>query len=78
MPDVDETREFLLENLAYNQVLEKFAYAPGVGAAAIDAPRRNLTGDPYFTDGLRVVLWIAAEPTDLQDISYEAWSDPEQ
>ena len=76
-PDVDETREFLLENLAYSQVLAKIAYVGGVGRAHIDTPRANLTGDPYFTDGLRVVLWIASEPTDLDDIGYEAWSDPE-
>ena len=74
---MDETREFLLENLAYHQVLAKFAYVGGVGAAAIDRPRANLTGDPYFTDGLRVVLWIADELTDLEDIHYENWADPE-
>lgn len=76
-PDVDETREFLLENLAYNQVLTKFAYVGGVGAASIDEPRANLTGDPYFTDGLRIVLWISSEPSDLQEIEYEEWADPE-
>jgi len=76
-PDVDETREFLVENLAYSQVLAKLAYVGGVGAAPIDDPRANLTGDPYFTDGLRVVLWVASELTDLQDIEYERWSDPE-
>jgi hypothetical protein len=77
-PDVDETREFLLETLAYSQVLEKFAYVGGVGAAPIDQPRANLTGDPYFTDGLRVVLWIADQPTDLDEIDYEVWADPER
>lgn len=76
-PDVDETREFLVENLAYHQVLAKLAYVGGAIAASIDAPRGNLTGDPYFTDGLRVVLWISLGLTDLQDIQYEAWSDPE-
>lgn len=76
-PDVDETREFLLENLAYSEVLAKFAYVGGVGAAPIDEPRANLTGDPYFTDGLRVVMWISPKPSGLQDIKYEAWSDPE-
>jgi hypothetical protein len=76
-PDVDETREFLLENLAYSQVLAKFAYVGGVGAAPVDSPRGNLTGDPYFTDGLRVVLWISTEPVDLQEIEYEEWSEPE-
>ena len=75
-PDVDETREFLVENLAYNQVLEKFAYVGGVGETPIDQPRGNLTGDPWFTDGLRVVLWIAPELTSLDDIEYVDWITP--
>ncbi|MDH4047242.1 MAG: LssY C-terminal domain-containing protein [Gammaproteobacteria bacterium] len=76
-PDVDETREFLIENLAYNQMLAQFAYVGGVGAAPIESPRGNLTGDPYFTDGLRVVMWIPSKPTDLQDIRYVEWTEPE-
>ena len=75
-PDVDETREYLLENLAYRQVLDKFAYVEGVGAAPVDEPRGNLTGDPYFTDGHRLVMWIGHNPTDLQDIEFEAWAEP--
>ena len=75
-PDVDETREFLLENLAYSQALAKFAYVGGVGAAPIDAPRHNLTGDPYFTDGYRVVLWVSSEPVDISDIEVVQWSEP--
>ena len=55
-PDVDETREFLLENLVYSQALQQFAYVRGVGEAPMDQPRGNLTGDPYFTDGYRLVL----------------------
>jgi len=76
-PDVDETREFLVENLAYNQVLEKFAYVGGVGETPMDEPRPNLTGDPWFTDGLRVVLWLPSEPTNLEDIEYVDWTVPE-
>ncbi len=71
-----ETREFLLENLAYSQVLQKYAYVRGVGEAPIESPRHNLTGDPYFTDGLRLVMWIDSKPTDLDNIGYEEWVDP--
>jgi len=75
-PDVDETREFLVENLAYNQVLEKFAYVGGVGETPMDQPRGNLTGDPWFTDGMRVVLWIPSDLTTLDDIEYVNWITP--
>lgn len=76
-PDVDETREFLLENLAYHQMLSKFAYVGGSNKSSIEEPGRNLTGDPYFTDGLRLVMWIASDPVNLQDIKYVGWSKPE-
>jgi len=75
-PDVDETREFLLENLVYTQALKKFAYVDGVGAAAMDQPRGNLTGDPYFTDGYRLVLWVTSQPVDLSDLEVEYWRVP--
>ena len=75
-PDVDETREFLLEDLAYAQALAKFAYVEGAGAASMDAPRSNLTGDPYFTDGYRVVLWVASKPVAIKDIQVVDWREP--
>jgi hypothetical protein len=75
-PDVDDTREFLVENLAYNQVLSRLAYVGGVGATPVDQPRGNLTGDPYFTDGLRAVIWVSSTLTDLEDIEYLDWHKP--
>ncbi len=75
-PDVDETREFLLEDLAYSQSLAKIAYVEGVGAASMDEPRGNLTGDPYFTDGYRLVLWVTSQPVDIADIEFEDWKRP--
>ncbi len=67
-PNVDETREYLVEDLAYAQSLAALGYVKGVGAAPYDAPRGNLTGDPYFTDGLRVVLFVSAEPRNISEI----------
>ena len=75
-PDVDETREYLVENFAYNQVIRKIGYVGGVGAAPLDEPRANLTGDPYYTDGLRVVLWFADDPVDLDEIEFARWTSP--
>jgi hypothetical protein len=75
-PDVDETREFLLENLVYSQALQKVAYVGGVGEAPMDQPRGNLTGDPYFTDGYRIVLWVTSRPVDIADLEIEHWRIP--
>ena len=75
-PDVDETREFLLENLADSQGLKAIGYVEGVGAAPLDSPRENLTGDPYFTDGYRVVLWVSSKPMDIAEIEVLPWREP--
>jgi hypothetical protein len=67
-PDVDETREFLLEDLAYAQSVKGFGYVAGVGAAPYDTPRANLTGDPYFTDGRRMLIFVSSDPVDISEI----------
>jgi len=69
-PDVDETREYLLENLVYAQSVSAVGYVGGVGAATFDRPRGNLTGDPYFTDGLRVVVFLSSESVAIDEIDY--------
>jgi hypothetical protein len=75
-PDVDETRNFLIQDLWYSFGLLKNAFVKGVGAAPISEPRRNLTGDPYFTDGLRAVLWVSGVPVDLEDVEFVDWEIP--
>jgi len=67
-PDVDEARGALGEDMAYSQGLTKIGYATGVGAAPRDAPRENLTTDPYYTDGFRLVLVFDRAPTSLDEI----------
>jgi hypothetical protein len=67
-PNVDETREFLLEDMAFSQAVSRFGHVGGVGAAPYEAPRGNLTGDPYFTDGKRVVMWFSGESLGLDEI----------
>jgi hypothetical protein len=75
-PDVDEARSGLIQDLAYSQALARFAFVEGVGAAPQDDPRRNLTGDPYFTDGLRAVLFFVGRPRTLSELEFLDWVRP--
>jgi hypothetical protein len=75
-PDVDEAREYIMQDIFASQSLAAIAYVQGVGAAARDAPRANLTGDAYFTDGLRLVLFISDKPTDGAEVDYIEWEAP--
>jgi hypothetical protein len=40
----------------------RVGYVAGAEAAPPLAPRSNLTGDPYFTDGLRAVVVLSRNP----------------
>lgn len=77
-PDVDETRDFLIQDLWYSQGLKTFGYVKGVGPASYDQPRANLTGDPYFTDGNRAVLWVSNQPSAFSDVGWLNWESPPQ
>ncbi|MGD9384480.1 MAG: LssY C-terminal domain-containing protein [Desulfobacterales bacterium] len=67
-PDVDEARRYLVEDLAYSQALARIGFVKGVGEAGKDAPRFNLAGDPYFTDGLRAVMFFEPRPRTLDHL----------
>ena len=69
-PNVDETREYLLENLVYAQSVSGVGYVGGVGAATFEQPRGNLTGDPYFTDGLRIVMFLSGDAVAVDEIEH--------
>lgn len=58
-PDVDDARDYALGDLMDVGRVSKVGYVAGVEAAERSAPRHNLTGDPYFTDGLRAVAIFA-------------------
>ena len=62
-PDVDESRDYVIEDLTAAGRVKAAGYVGGVGACTLDAPRRNLTGDPYFTDGKRAVILLSPTRT---------------
>jgi LssY C-terminus len=75
-PDVDFDRGYLLQDLLMSGLLERYGFVDGVGAAHASAPRMNLTGDPYYTDGLRVVLFLSNQTTPLSEIERLPWELP--
>jgi len=62
-PDVDEARNYVLDDLLVTGGVARLGLVPGVEAAPAAAPRRNLTGDPYFTDGLRALAVLSRTRT---------------
>jgi hypothetical protein len=75
-PDVDEARMGLIQDLIFSQALIRFGFLKGIEAATPDRPHRNLTGDPYFTDGLRAVLVFERRPVGLGEVEVLEWELP--
>ena len=72
-PDIDEARDAVIEDLIYSQMLAEVGFVKGVGRARASNPRANLTGDPYFTDGHRVVLVLDEGPVALDKVKSLGW-----
>jgi hypothetical protein len=62
-PNVDEARDYVLDNLLGTERVAQLSFIPGVQAALASEPRHNLTGDPYFTDGMRAFAVLSAART---------------
>jgi hypothetical protein len=78
-PVVDESREYLFQSLLHHDAVERFAFVRGVGEASEDHPRLNLTDDPYFTDGMRLVVWLSLTPIPphiAEDLGWNESADP--
>jgi hypothetical protein len=71
--DVDEARTYLMQKTWYAHKLDRLAYVDGVGANTPSEQRRNLDGDGWFTDGLRVVLWVSSVPVAFEDVEFVEW-----
>ena len=69
-PDVDEARDYVLNDLLITGRVAKLGFVSGAEAALATAPRHNLTGDPYFTDGLRAVAVLSRTRTDPSFFSW--------
>ena len=75
-PDVDEARRYFVEDMVYSQALASHGYVKGVGVVAREEPRMNLVGDPFYTDGFRVVLFFEPRPYSLAEIELLQWERP--
>ncbi len=57
-------------------MLSGVGFVKGVGQARPSNPRANLTGDPYFTDGYRLVVILDRGPIAMDKIKSMDWEKP--
>jgi len=62
-PNVDESRDYVLDDLLASRRVSRLGFVGGVEPAPVASPCHNLTGDPYFTDGQRAVAILSRTRT---------------
>ena len=72
-PEVDTTREYLLHSLIAEGFVDRFGFVKGSAAGTPSQPRMNLTGDPYHSDGMRLVVILSVEPVPPDQIRSLLW-----
>ena len=75
-PYVDQDRDYLLQDLVMSGRVQRIGFVTGVGASDEAHPRMNLTDDPYYTDGLRLVVFLGTEPHLPGEIEFLPWERP--
>lgn len=71
--NVDEARNFLIQDLMYSGGLDKLGFVYGVGEATTGQPRTTLDNATYYTDGLRAVMFFATRPLSFSDVQLIDW-----
>ena len=74
-PDIDEAMFGLIEDLIYSQQLARGGWVKGVGPSTRSNPKLNLTGDPYFTAGYRIVLMFDRRPRSVKELELFDWDE---
>ena len=74
-PVVDEARMYITQDMAGSQALRALGYVKGVGYSSRESPRTNYTKDPYYTDGLRAVLFLGKGRYTLDRIDVFQWEE---
>jgi hypothetical protein len=75
-PEIDDGRNFILQNVWYSQVLDQLAWFDGGDPSSSQQPRQDFNGAHYYTDGFRVVLWLSDGTVSLFETKSAAWDDP--
>lgn len=66
-PDIDDARMFIMQNFWYSQSLERTGFVGGVNTSTMEQPARSFDNSEYFTDGLRVVLFVSEKPVAMDE-----------
>jgi len=72
-PDIDESRDLLIQDLVYSGGLAQLGFVGGVGTVPETLSENADSNSRYHTDGLRAVLFFVTRPLAISDIEFLDW-----
>jgi hypothetical protein len=75
-PDIDDGRNYFMQNMWYSQSLEQLAWLAVGTANTVENVRVDFNGSEYFTDGFLIVAWLSGVPVSLLETTNADWDDP--
>lgn len=75
-PDIDDGRNYFVQNMWYSQNLEQYAWLKTAPAVPLEAIRSDFSGSEYFTNGYLIVTWLSGAPVSLLETRQLAWDKP--
>ncbi|MGD8358982.1 MAG: LssY C-terminal domain-containing protein [Lysobacterales bacterium] len=76
-PDVNDGRNYVLQDMWYAQALDAYGFTSTGLVVPDSSPVTDFNGNPFFSDGLRIVLWISGRMVALSDTKPIGWPFPE-
>ena len=64
-PNIDEGRDFFLQNMWYSQSLDKRSWLKIREPIPVEKALRDFNGSEYFTDGRLLMTWLSGVPISL-------------
>ena len=77
-PDVDDARFYLMQDIMESKRLKAFGYVNSFTPSTIATPSYNAENDPFFTDGMRVLMVLTEESAYSAYSELWQWEYPEK
>lgn len=72
-PNVDDARDYLLADLLQVEKISNFSFLQNIAAEKFKGPKKNLTGDHYFTDNKILVVTLSEEDTVPNNFAWDSF-----
>lgn len=72
-PDINDGRNYLLQDLWYSQSLRAYAWSASGRIVPQESPELDFMGRAWFSDGFKIVLWVSGDAIALSETEFVPW-----